>query len=325
MRIRVISYLSALCLMAASPAFAGEWKWIPSGINADRGDAVLSADAQGVIGALLGSIHQTWTHSGMATDNGYTIRHNTMYMENVEVIYNTFLGIKTTPKMLNATQLRDGNPGIITESTSNAFGADGVSSFNYTGGVVLKPRNESAQRSRLQAAAGKMEYLNAYYRVYAYTNMSGLPLANYKQSNVGNHCSGTIWHSNNFAGNALNTTYYSPSLRQAGASVLAANIRSAVADDAGWFGNIILSLFDSGAKDRVANQVVNCFAFNDCGNTGSRWQNGVGSGTAVSPDNLLPSRYANTQGYYWGNQDPNGVYGIVAPIGYYGGYYKWFE
>lgn len=328
--------IAALALVAAGPVFASKWVWVPSKINANRGDAVLSADPDGAIGVLLGSIHQTWTHSGMVTDSGYTIRHNTMYMENVEVIYNTFLGINTTPKSLNGTQLRDGNPGIITESTANAYGADGIHSFLYgtstggtqytsAGGVVLKPKVDSTWRTTLNTAASKMEYVNAYYRVYAYTVMAGLPYQNYKQADKGNHCSGTIWHSVGWAGAPLNSVYYSPTLRQSGASVLYNSIVSAVSDDAGWFGNIIIGLFDSGAKARVANQVVNCFAFNDCWNTNNRWSSGVGSGQAVSPDNLLPTGYANTQGYYWGYQDPNGPYGKVDPLSYVGGYWKQVE
>lgn len=327
--------LVSACIISATPAFAGVWKWVPAGINASRGDAILSADGDGVIGALLGSINQSWTHSGMSLDNGYTIRHNTMYMENIQVIYNTFLGINTTPKHLNGDQLQSGNPGIITETTSNAYGADGTVSFVYytykdgtyinNNALVLKPKSESTWRSRLESAASQMSSVNAYYNVYAYTNHYDFTWSSSKVTSRGQHCSGTIWWANNKAGNSFLTTYYSPSLRQSGASVLFSSIRQAVSDDAGWFGNIILSLFDSGAKDRVANQVVNCFAFDDCWNTGSRWKNGVGSGTAVSPDNLLPTGYSNLGGYYWGNQDANGAYSKPTPMTYYGGYWKYFE
>lgn len=327
--------LLGLCLVSASPAFAGEWRWIPAGINASRGDAVLSADGEGVIGALLGSINQSWTHSGMALDSGYTIRHNTMYMENIDVIYNTFLGIKTTPKYLNGGQLQSGQPGIITESTSNAYGADGTVSFvmytNKNGvtinnnALVLKPKDESAWRSRLNSAAAQMTSVNAYYNVYAYTNHYDFTWSSSKTTSRGHHCSGTIWWANNKAGNIFPTTYYSSSLRMTGANVLYNSLKQAVADDAGWFGNIILSLFDSGAKDRIASQVVNCFAFDDCWNTTGRWKNGVGSGTAVSPDNLLPTGYSNLGGYYWGNQDTNGAYSKPTPMAYYGGYWKWFD
>ena len=37
----------------------------------------------------------------------------------------------------------------------------------------------------------------------------------------------------------------------------------------------------------VANQLVNCMAFNDCGNIGDRWRKGVGTGSTISPDNLM--------------------------------------
>jgi len=331
---KLLLFLAAL-IICSGPLFAGHWVWVPAGINATKGDIVLSAEGEGVIGALLGSLNQTWTHTGMAMDNGYTIRHNTMYMENVEVIYNSFWGIKTTPKYLNGSQLQSGQPGIITESVSNAYGADGTVSFvmyTYRDGqvinnnaLVLKPRSESAWRSRLHTAAAKMAWMNAYYNVYAYSNHYDFTYSSSKVTSRGHHCSGTVWWANVKAGNSMLTTWYSSSLRQSGAAVLHSGIRQSVADDAGWFGNIILSLFDSGAKDRIANQVVNCFAFDDCWNTNSRWRNGVGSGTAVSPDNLLPTGYANVQGYYWGNQDPNGPTGMPVPMAYYGGYWKYFD
>jgi len=69
-------------------------------------------------------------------------------------------------------------------------------------------------------------------------------------------------------------------------------------------------------------------AFEDCGNTGTRWKSGVGEGWSLSPDNMLPAGVANPKGTAWGMSgwDPNNInstwYDTVEAISYTGGYWK---
>jgi len=67
-------------------------------------------------------------------------------------------------------------------------------------------------------------------------------------------------------------------------------------------------------ENNIANQLVNCFAFDACADTSDRWKSsGPGTGIAVSPDNILdwdvPTQ-KNSDGTY------NGTYGYNEPIAY---------
>jgi hypothetical protein len=97
---------------------------------------------------------------------------------------------------------------------------------------------------------------------------------------------------------------------------------------AGAVGAIVASSINSSVKDRMANQFVNCMAFNDCYNTASRWKSGVGAGNSLSPDNLVPVGFTNLNGKQWGMsgwnpQDTKSLYyDSVEGISYTGGYWK---
>jgi hypothetical protein len=60
----------------------------------------------------------------------------------------------------------------------------------------------------------------------------------------------------------------------------------------------------------LSNQVVNCFASDGCGDTSGTWNNGVGTGIAVSPDDILAWDLPNPSG------TGGGTYGYNEPLAY---------
>ncbi|MFN7130491.1 MAG: hypothetical protein ACK4N5_00315, partial [Myxococcales bacterium] len=107
----------------------------------------------------------------------------------------------------------------------------------------------------------------------------------------GTMCSGTVYDAFTRAGFTITRHTYPASLRQ---SVARAAYDSVFDQVPNWS-----SVFSM--RSRVANQVVNCFAaFGrtnggvSCDDTSNTWESGVGSGTTVAPDNLLPVQFTLT-------------------------------
>jgi hypothetical protein len=163
-----------------------------------------------------------------------------------------------------------------------------------------------------------------------------------------NMCSGTVaWALFSGGGFSMWPWYYADSVRNPAASVMYRSIYDAIGTKsdstvskafigglvvggpfAGAVGAIVASSINSSVKDRMANQFVNCMAFNDCYNTASRWKSGVGAGNSLSPDNLVPVGFTNLNGKQWGMsgwnpQDTKSLYyDSVEGISYTGGYWK---
>ena len=195
----------------------------------------------------------------MAVDDGYSIRHNTMYVSDIPIEYNYIWFIKTTPKRLNPDKLSNGLPGILTEDIDTTY--NNTKNFNAAGGAVLKPKaaNEAAYRPFLRAAADTINFLKGYYRVNAYINMYQQDYVNYLIKGRGNHCSGTCWYANYYSGKTMNVASIPPSLVNLCATSLYNSVKAMVRDEAGGFGSFVIDiegLFGTGADEKVANQIV---------------------------------------------------------------------
>lgn len=319
-----------IILMFSTALFAGQWVYKPMSVNAQKGDVILST-GEGFIMDLLSILGCYWSHSGMTVDDGYNIRHNTMYVSEVPIEYNKIWFIKTTPKRLNPDRLSNGLPGILTEDIDTTY--NNTMSFNAAGGAVLKPTaaNEAAYRAALHDAANVMSYLEGYYRVNAYVDMFQQDYVNYKIKGRGNHCSGTNWYANYFSGKIMNVAQISPSLVNQCCYSLYESAKAMVRDEAGGFGSFIIDiegLFGTGADEKIANQLVNTFGFDRSWDTSSYWRNYISSVTATAnaPDHLLLYNYTNPAGQNPGVQtDSTSYYGQVDPLVITSGYYYWVE
>ncbi|MCX8122751.1 MAG: hypothetical protein N3F66_01135 [Spirochaetes bacterium] len=330
-----MKFISKLCIVVlivfvCSTVFAGQWVYKPMSINAQKGDIILST-SPGFIMDLLAILGCYWSHSGMAVDNGFNIRHNTMYVSEVPIEYNYIWFIKTTPKRMDPNRLSNGLPGILTEDIDTTYNV--TKNFHAAGGAVLKPTaaNEALYRQYLQLAADKLLYVKAYYRVNAYVNMYQLDYVNYYITGRGNHCSGTCWYANYFAGKTMNVAYIPPSLVTQCAFNLYNSVKNMVRDEAGGFGAFIIDiegLFGTGADEKIANQIVNTFGWDRSWDTSAYWRSYINqkSATANAPDHLLLYTYKNPSGYYPGVQTTSSsYYGQVDPLVITSGYYYWVD
>jgi hypothetical protein len=309
--------------------------YVPGRFNTANGDAVLSVAPGGVIYRLLTSIGQSYTHSGMALGSS-SIRHNTMDERSIDTV-DAFI-IPQYLKPTGTKSLRDGWPGVMTHTVEAAAT---WREFNLLDGLVLysfSPTGfpdsvaQTSFRADQRAAAGsQMRAFRGHYRLYAYTDMNWrdpFTLA----GDDGNMCSGSIYHANARAGNMgwapSVWVSYSADVRNGAAQTLYSAVRSDVKNGTAFPEIALLwlnELFGGTSLDdiatRAANQVVNCMAFNDCGNRGSRWRNGVGTGTSMSPQDLynLAALYAFVSA--WAGVDSGFVYNGAKPLEATGNYY----
>ena len=205
-------------------------------------------------------------------------------------------------------------------------------------------------------AADKMVDYEAFYSFYSYTDIwqtepdpsdpSHIHVA--PDLNRKNMCSGTVaWALYSGGGFDIWPLGYPASLRNTASPVLYRAIYDEIGKKtsstvSGAFmgamllnptgvllpGAFAVASIANATRERMANQFVNCMAFNDCGNTTNRWRNGVGDGASLSPDNLLPMGVTNPNGGMWGvsGYDPANQmtlwYDSVEGISYTGGYWK---
>lgn len=268
---------------------------VASSVNGAKGDILLTEASDGPIRAILQSVGQRFTHSGMLLSSG-RVRHNTMEVERVAV--------DTSNLRLNPNHLQNGRPGTVTQGIDRAFFGD----VNNFGQFISSTREFFAGRTTILAgnnnlpsgakgfrtkAADRIASMDGNYRLFAYTNMNWRDPFR-RSNNDGNHCSGTIFHALDRAdAPGIGLFDYTAQQRDQAAPVLFENIRSKVRnEDLGFWGSLanVFTGITSTAHTRMArnvgNQVVNCMAFNRCSDLGSGWKNGVGSGSAVSPQDL---------------------------------------
>jgi hypothetical protein len=193
------------------------------------------------------------------------------------------------------------------------------------------PAESAAARQEQRARAlDLMTRFQGYYSFYAYTNIGWTdPFT--KAFGSGNMCSGSIYHANRLANNvgwvAENLRYYPVDVRQPAAQVLFDELYRSIHEKPDWLGTIVFAingLFGTSLDEfatRAANQVVNCMAYNDCGNTSARWQDGVGDGSSLAPDDVLTLAYMHLFVSGYGGEDTMFVYNAVKPLEQTGSYY----
>ena len=348
---RTISIAGPLLVTALmiAPAHAARWYWVPSQItNAQTGDTILTSSPNGLIGTLLGSLGQYYSHSGMFIDFGFDIRHNTGDPNSIHTLGSPL------PTKLNSGDLYAMKPGIITQSVPDAFGDKGAAEFNFydqeangtlvnRNAVILKRRGPAlpSGASPIWAGSQMLKY-EAMYSFYSYTDIwttepdptdpDHLHVA--PDLNRRNMCAGTIaWALFTGGGFAVWPVFYSEEMRNAAAPVLYSSIFNLVnsklpGTNIPFIGGLVNLVLGGSARGNIANQIVNCMAFQECDNTGDHWRSGVGTGASLSPDNLLPVGFVNPRGTVWGfsGWDPNNPesiwYDTVEGISYTGGYWK---
>ena len=301
---------------------------VPGRFNVARGDAVLSSDPEGVIYKLLSSLGQRFSHSGMAMSDT-SIRHNTADQNAFDTNDSFFI-----PQSLQSegdSSLRNAWPGVITQ-TAEATAT--FREFIMQDGVVLySTRMESGVRQAArEAAASTIEQMQGWYRWFSYTDVSWRDPFHVNNDD-GNMCAGTIFHAHRLVENQGWTfdavRHYPAEIRQPAAELMYEQIRVKVREAPDWIGHLgfsISELFGATSLNtfarRAANQFVNCMAFDDCGNTGTRWRNGVGPGSSLSPEDLYNLTYLYAMFEAWGNgEDYNFVYDSVKPLEATGSYY----
>jgi hypothetical protein len=300
--------------------------FVPGRLNVIKGDAVLSAERGSLIYQLLASIGQAHSHSGMARDST-RIRHNTMQTAHIDKVEHTILGIDfpTRLKATGSESLREGYPGTATHSVEAAMTHH---EFNLLDGLVLYAGGTGLEQIprilQLGKADAEMVDFRSWYRLFAYTDMTWRDP--YTRSNDdGNMCSGSIFHAHLQAGNSGWTwnqrRKYTADVRQPAAALLYARIRDGIVDDADFLDTLGMGVYGTFGDPslgelarRIANQVVNCMAFNDCGNITPRWQQGVGAGASVSPDDLHTLAYVNVLNAHLANTPNNFAYTMVKPL-----------
>lgn len=303
--------------------------YIPARFNMTAGDVVLSTDPNGIIYKLLSSLGYQHSHSGVATSES-TVRHNTAEDDAIDTIDSNFV-----PQRLKGSgehSLRDAWPGLINQTVE---AATSTREFFVRDGLVLYTQDDNAswetidlhlqQRDR---ALDQLARFQGYYSFYAYTDIAWNDP--YRRAlGAGNMCSGTIYHANrladNFGWGPENVRYFPEDVRQPAAQLLFNEMRRTVREKPDWFGEIVFAisgLVSTSLNDfakRVAHQVVNCMAFNDCSNTGGRWQGGVGDGASLAPDDLVMLTFLYT--FAAGGADSEFVYNGIRPLEEAGSYY----
>lgn len=300
---------------------------VPGRFNVERGDVVLSADPNGIIYKLLSSLGQRFSHSGMALSEN-SLRHNTADQTAFDTNDSFFI-----PQSLQSEgdhSLRNGWPGVITQSAEAAVT---YREFIMQDGMVLYSNHmdSMARQQALEAAASTLEQMQGWYRFFAYTDITWRdPFS--KGWDDGNMCAGSIFHAHRLAGsmgwNFDTVRYYPADIRQPAAGLLYDQIRTTVRQAPDWIGHLgfsISELFGSTSlntfANRAANQFVNCMAFDDCGNTGSRWRNGVGPGNSLAPEDLYNLTYLYAMASAMAGQDSGFAYDAVRPLEATGSYY----
>lgn len=294
--------------------------WVPAKINGQKGDMVLSAGKPGeLINDLVAIFGGYWNHIGLLTDNGYTIRHNTMYIQDIPQEKNG-CGI---PYRLNPDGLSNGLPGILTQDVDTTYNHEDPNyrSFNIAGGAIVMPKdeNEDSYRQYLELATDKMIFLKGYYRIHAYVDMMQMEDLDYLVKGVGNHCSGTIWFAHHYTGKTMNVATIPPDVIKACSFQLYDSVYKMVEEEIGCG-----KVFSPDVAGDVANQVVNTFGFDRSEDMTDYWKENIDQVTAYvnSPDHLLLSSFTNPSGENVGVQtESSSYYGKVVPIEWTDGYW----
>ncbi len=273
--------------------------------NARRGDVglvpIFTGRGSPVVRAALAAVGQNHRHSVLFLNNGRNIRHSTLDDDAVT-------SVRMPVFHLNAVDLMNGRPGIISQSVDDAFDGENLDDV----GLILKPQSEGGvcfigqpcvtDRDRFESAATLATTTFGYYKLSDYTDLDSmsLPYAPWLLGNDqrGSHCSGFLRYLFEQQGYSIPLVQYGEAVRQGAAddifSVVRADVEQKLRDQGG------LGLYPNGPTN-AANQITNCFADLGCDNYSDDWRAGrvgVGTGQSVSPDNLLPQQFTLRGGSY---------------------------
>ncbi|MCO4763285.1 MAG: hypothetical protein KC502_17340 [Myxococcales bacterium] len=259
--------------------------------NAAKGDAALvplhDGGGDDIVRVIMGALGQRHRHVVMFSDAGKHVRHTTAENDlQPEDLENGKTRIK--PALL-----RNAMPGMLTNSVGEAL----ITQRLGYQGLILKPAYEFF-RPYFEDAADIADETDGYYKISDYSDLEGMTKtyaefgtsAYDDQSLRGTMCSGFVHHAFTEAGTVISLRTYSADLRDEIAVVLFDTVKATILGSTNWFKKIISYVFVGTAK-KVANQVTNCFAGLGCADNKDTWKSGVGAGTTVSPDNLMPTNF----------------------------------
>lgn len=292
---------------AQAPAIGCEctcvvWDMVaPQVTNADKGDVGLVPVADGggedVVRLLMSSLGQNHRHAVIFLGN-HRIRHNTSYDEvtSDDLVDNTHL---------NPAILRNGTPGITTETVEEALDSERL---GYVG-LLLKVHDDVLSRTAAELAADSAVGVEGYYKISDYSGLDGMtksysgPSTNaYDTSDLrGTMCSGLVYWAFRDVGFVFTDSFYSQSLREDVAKVLYDELHDDIKAGLGFW-QAVGSSFLTGTAKHIANQVTNCFAGLGCNDNNSTWKKSITSARTVSPDNLLPRSFdlSGSGDTFWG-------------------------
>ena len=316
------------------------YEWVPRrAVNASDGDVgVVPIDGRGseIVATVTQEIGQFHRHAVMFYGDGDYTRHDTMYMADGEDGSESDAGGDyvevRTPLIgevrLDGDDLANGLPGAISQTVDDTYDLGRLAdtglvlkpaqqmTFSRLGGTVITEPN----RSFFEAAVTAARSTSAYYKLSDYTDMDSMGLA-WSSTRTGDlrgsHCSGFVTDAFRDQGLSLANVTYPEALRQDVAEVLFDQVRDECRAETGIWSDLLAGLtLHWSACTNIANQVVNCFADLGCDNTSNDWRDGVGSGSAVSPDNLLPDsfRYTGTRTYDWDGTTLSNGTGPAYPL-----------
>lgn len=301
------------------------YEWVPRRvINASDGDVgLVPIDGRGspVVTAVTEAIGQLHRHVVMFYGDGEYTRHDTMYVSDEEDGSSSDSMGDYVPVVVpligkvhfDGDALANGLPGALSQTIDDTYDRGRLAAT----GLVLKPALvmnlatlsgptfTEVNRSLFEAAVAQARSTAAYYKLSDYTDMASMSRS-WSASRVGDlrgsHCSGYATYFYRAQGLSLPDVTYPADLRANVAELLFDEVRGQCQDETGFWKDLGLAVSGHfSACSNLANQVVNCFGDLGCDNTSKDWRTLVSSGSAVSPDNMLPDsfRYAGTTGYDW--------------------------
>ncbi|MCP4136084.1 MAG: beta/gamma crystallin family protein [bacterium] len=319
-----------VCLMTGN--LFSEIIYVPVTLaNAKKGDTLLQGSSSGMIGEVLSAAFGGyWGHSGMMIDDGETIRHNTLDIDQMALITN-WLGV---PTMIEPNDVENGPPGMVSDTVDDSYKGLTGWPLGRSTDVILSPDDdsESVYRPLLEEIADTFIYLEQYYRLHSYINeteevfFDQFNNTDYLVSGKGGNCSGTILFAHYLNGLDMNIFYAPPEMINEGAFTLYDNlydiILDAVKDAAGTFGGIFVD--EEAVAEKIANQVVNAFGldvYNDTSDTWRAFEDEIHT-YATAPDHLVLNSMMNPAGTYPGIQTTEtSYYGKMETHAYSGGYF----
>jgi hypothetical protein len=288
------------------------YEWVPRRvINASDGDVgLVPIDGRGseVVTALTQAIGQLHRHSVMFYGAGSYARHDTMYLADGEDGSSADPGGDYVPVLtplignvrFDPDALKNGLPGAISQSIDDIYDRGRLAAT----GLILKPALTAnleqggfhePDRARFEAAVSAARATHGYYKLSDYTHEDSMDRtwSTSRSGDLrGSHCSGYVAYFYRAQGLSLGEVSYPRSLRNAVGELLFDDVRDACRDETGFWDDLLATLSGHwSACTNIANQVVNCFGDLGCGNVSDDWRTQIGTGAAVSPDNLLPASF----------------------------------